>query len=465
MSIYLVVFYVLSEGGVVLREKLGVKELFIMGGALFSMHFGASCMLYPVTWGKNAGTSLPLVYIGIFLSGIMLPFLGYIALVKGKGNFLDITRRASPKFGILFVAITILVLGPIYVVPRMSAASWSAILQLTGWKTSSSVPIVVFSIIYYVITYWFVSSSGKVVDRVGKILFPVLIVIVIAIIVKSIVKPVSTMWTAPAFTENPVVYGFLQGYATGDLQCALMFGLVVVQGIRNAGISENAVNKNLIKVGIVGLGMLALTHLGHMIAGANLGGTINLTLSALYTEMVLKLFGRAGGIFFNVALVAAALTTAIGCVSSTAEIWEKLFKGNVSYKLICAVSCVLSCVVSIAGLDTIVTVVGPILDACYPAAIVLAVYYCIDKSCFQRRRLLSLRSAMVAALVLGFMNMYHVYIGIFSLNSPAYEKFYLSLPLAKYSLAWIPFSIAAFIVTWILARNVSGEAKAESVIE
>jgi LIVCS family branched-chain amino acid:cation transporter len=82
-----------------------------------------------------------------------------------------------------------------------------------------------------------------------------------------------------------------------------------------------------------------------MIAGANIGGTIDLTLSALYTEMVLVLWGKAGGILFNVALVAAALTTAVGAVSSTSGIWEEImYEKNrklYTYRNFCIVSCLL----------------------------------------------------------------------------------------------------------------------------
>ena len=448
-----------------MRDKLTIKELLIKGGGLFSMHFGAACMLYPVTWGKEAGNELWLAFIGIFLSGVLLPFLGYLALVKGKGNFLDITRRITPKFGIFFVAVTILVLGPIYIVPRMSAAAWSGLEQLFGWHFESRLPIILFSVLYYLITYWFVSNSGKVVDRVGSILFPILVVIVIAVIAKSMITPVTTDWVAPTYSESSVLYGFLQGYQTGDLQCALMFGLVVVQGIRSANIREDRVNHALVVVGIVGLGMLAVSLLGHMIAGANLGGTVDLTLSALYTEMVLIQWGRIGGMLFNVALVAAALTTAIGCVASTAEIWEKLLKGRFSYKLICAVSCFFSFLVGILGLDSIVGVVGPILDACYPAAIVLAVYYCFVKGCFSNRKLVACRWAMIGAVVVGAMQLLEVYIVKFGWSMPAYEQFYNAIPLAKYSLAWIPVSIAAYLIAWLCAKNVTGEADVPAQID
>lgn len=437
-----------------MKKALGIKELAIMGGALFSMHFGAACMLFPVQWGKDAGTALWPVFIGVLLSGVLLPYFGYLALVKGNGTFLDITRRISPKFGTVFAALTIFVIGPLYMVPRMSAAAWAAILQITEFETESMIPAVLFSIVYYLITYWFVSSPGKVMDKIGKILFPILVVVVTAVIVKSLVAPISTEWSAPSFDQNPVVYGFLEGYATADLQCALLFGVIVVQGIRNAGIDEKSTNRNLVKIGIIGLGLLMVTILGHMIAGANTGGTIDLTLSALYTEMVLVLWGNAGGVLFNIALVAAALTTAVGAVSSTSEIWEEIMHEKnervYTYKSFCIVSCIISSIVSFADLDTIVRVVGPVLDACYPAAIVIAMYYCICRNNSSPANLRSAKWAMIVTFAISIIELTSKYSGMFGLGWKWAERLYSSLPLSEYSLAWLPVSIIVFAaVRWL----------------
>ncbi len=150
-----------------MKKDLSIKELAIMGGALFSMHFGAACMLFPVQWGKDAGTALWPVFAGVTLSGVLLPYFGYLALVKGDGTFLDITKRISPKFGTVFAALTIFVIGPLYMVPRMSAAAWAAIVQITGFETESMLPVVLFSVIYYLITYWFVVNPGEVMDKIG----------------------------------------------------------------------------------------------------------------------------------------------------------------------------------------------------------------------------------------------------------------------------------------------------------
>lgn len=443
-----------------MRKNLSLKELMIMGGALFSMHFGAACMLFPVQWGKDAGTALWPVFAGILASGIILPYFGYLALVRGNGTFLSIIRRISPGFGTWFAALTIFVIGPLYMVPRMSAAAWAAIEQITGLETDSMLPVILFSVVFYLVTYWFVVTPGKVIDKIGNLLFPVLIVVVTAVIIKSIVSPISTEWAAPSFDQNPVIYGFLQGYATADLQCALLFGIIVIHGIRNAGIGDKDINRNLIKIGIVGLGLLMITILGHMIAGANTGGTIDLTLSALYTQMVLELWGSFGGILFNIALIAAALTTAVGAVSSTSEIWHEILHGKnekiFTYRNFCIVSCVLSCVVSFADLDTIVRVVGPVLDACYPPAIVIAMYYCICRRNESPANLRAAKWAFISSFVISVIELALRYNEMFSLGWNWLSDTYYKLPLSGYSLAWLPVCAAVFALVRVLPYAGSG---------
>ena len=433
-----------------MKKDLSIKQLMVMGGALFSMHFGAACMLFPVQWGKDAGTALWPVFLGVLLSGVILPYFGYLALARGDGTFLELTKRMSPKFGTFFAALTIFVIGPLYMVPRMSAAAWAAIEQMTGFKTGSILPAVVFSVIYYLITYWFVVNPGEVIDKIGKILFPVLIVVVTAVIAKSLLTPICTEWAEPSFDQNPVIYGFLEGYATADLQCALLFGIIVIQGIRNAGIDEKDTNRNLIKIGVIGLGLLAVTILGHMIAGANTGGTIDLTLSALYTEMVRVLWGNAGGILFNIALVAAALTTAVGAVSSTSNIWEEILLEKdpklFTYRNFCIVSCIISAIVSFADLDTIVKVIGPVLDACYPPAIVIALYYCICRKAGNANNLKAAKWATICAFAVSLVQLAVRYSDMFGLGWDHISSFYNMLPLASYSLAWFPLSLLIYAV-------------------
>ena len=244
-----------------MRKDLTVKELLVMGGGLFSMHFGAGCLLYPVTWGADAGTSVYAAYLGVFLSGIFLPWLGYLALARGRGTFLELIRRAAPRFGLGFIVVLILVLGPLFMLPRITAALWAGVVQLLGWQFGSRLPELAFNVVMYVAAFAFVSSPGKVVERVGRVLVPVLLCIVPAVIVQSIATPIAPR-VPPVFCENATVHGFLAAYAVGDLQCALTYGLVLVHGIENAGIEKGRVSRNLLAIGVVGLGLLGLAHFG-----------------------------------------------------------------------------------------------------------------------------------------------------------------------------------------------------------
>ena len=40
------------------KGDLKLPALLMMGGALYSMHFGASSMIWPMTWGKESGCSV-----------------------------------------------------------------------------------------------------------------------------------------------------------------------------------------------------------------------------------------------------------------------------------------------------------------------------------------------------------------------------------------------------------------------
>ena len=435
-----------------MRKYLSFKELLVMGGGLFSMHFGAGCLLYPVTWGADAGSAVYAAYLGVFLSGIFLPWLGYLALANGRGNFLDLIRRAAPRFGLGFVAVLILVLGPAFMLPRITAALWAGIVQLLGLRFESKLPELAFNVLMYVAAFGFVSSPGKVVQRVGRLLFPVLLCIVAAVIAQSIATPIAPR-VAPVFAENPTVHGFLAAYAVGDLQCALTYGLVLVHGIENAGIEKPRVSRNLLRIGVVGLGLLGLAHFGHMIAGANTGGTIRLNLSATYVQMVVELWGGIGGSVFLVALATASLTATIGITSSTASLWEKILGGRLSYRTICLLTCVIACAVSLSGIDAIVNLISPVIDACYPATIALALYYSFARDPFARRGLFALACALIVSTVFGAAGSLHSWVRLLNLDLPAFERVYAALPLSQWTMSWVPFTAAAFAAGWIFGAG------------
>lgn len=134
------------------ENNLGFIMLFALGGSVFAMHFGASCMLWPVTWGQQSGNAVLSAYVGVFLSGILFPFLAYLAVAK-EGTLYKIASSAGERFGQIFGGLTVLVLGPLFVIPRMSAASWDAICQVLGIASSPFIPMAIFTVFYYLVAY------------------------------------------------------------------------------------------------------------------------------------------------------------------------------------------------------------------------------------------------------------------------------------------------------------------------
>lgn len=436
-----------------MKTKLSPKQLIIMSGALFSMHFGASCMLFPITWGKESGSSFFIAYIAIVLSAILLPLLAYFALARGNGNFYSLTKRILPKFGPIFCSITVLVMGPLYVIPRMSAASWDALMQLLNTNIESHVPIFLFNVVYYAITYWFVASRSDTVDKIGKILFPILLLIVLGVIGKGLITPITDHMVVKTYPQSALAYGFLQGYQTGDLPAALMFGFVIIQGIRKSNIPENRVNHYLMVLGMMGLGCLALTHLGHMAVGAFTAGTINLTLSSLYAQVVIQLWGTVGGVFFNIALIFAALTTAVGLSGSTAEFFEEALDKRFSYNKIALTTVIISTLMASMGLGNIVKFIGPLLDACYPACIILVLFYVVAGKNLHPQFVNGTKFAMIGALAIGFVDALNVYNGLLGINNPFLTEMYNLIPLSSVRLTWIPIGLLCFIIGIVSSKS------------
>lgn len=421
--------------------ELSVKELFLMGAALFSMHFGSASMTWPMNWGKESGSSVFIAFSGAFFTALLLPFLAYVALVRGKGTYNTLAKRIMPKFGSYFTTMTILLLGPLYAVPRMSASSWDGIVQACGLETTSKLPIVIFSIIFYLITYWFLSGRSDTMDKISKLLFPILVIIVVCIIGKGLITPISESWVAKSYEGSAFSYGFTGGYATGEILCALVFGIVILNNLKAKGVTQDKMNKNIIKVGICGIGILTLSHLGHMIIGASTGGiagpTGELTYVKMYTKVAFLLLGDIGGILFCIALIIASLTTAVGITAAAAEFFEDVSNKIISYKKAVIFICISSTIIGAIGLDNILVYVGPLLDSLSPTLIILTLYYVLIPNISDERCLFSAKCTMVVSLLYGALDAIYIYSNLFAWNLSRFEIIYLKMPLAELKLAWI----------------------------
>ncbi|MDR2076588.1 MAG: branched-chain amino acid transport system II carrier protein [Desulfovibrio sp.] len=356
------------------KPALSVGTLLWIGFAIFSMHFGASCMLWPTTWGRDSGSMFLLAFLGFFLSGLILPWLGYLAVSKGGGPLYVLSSQVGPNFVRFFGHVTIMVTGPLFVIPRMSAASWDAVSRVTALDLNeyAFAMSVLFQALYYGIVYWFIYKEAQIVDKLSKILVPALVLIEIAVIGKALIEPIGPV-AAPNYTRSPLSYGFVNGYQTMDLTCALMFAGIIIHDLKvRLGAASRRINFYLVIVGAIGFAVMGCIQLGEMYRGHTASTLLpDLNYAKLSATIVLEQYGNVGGVIFNVALAFAAMTTAIGLSAGCGAYAENATQGAFPYKKACLATLALSALVSVAGLGTIVVWATPMLNFVYPPAIAL----------------------------------------------------------------------------------------------
>ncbi len=260
----------------------------------------------------------------------------------------------------------------------MSAAAWDAICQILGLDHSPFPALLFFTVVYYTAAFWFLYRRSQVIDKIARYLLPVLVVTIVAVVTKSLVSPLAERVT-PFFPEHPFTYGFLHGYQTMDLPAALMFATLVIVGLREShNLTGATLNRYLVLTAGFGFLLLGTSHFTQMLVGASTGALFtDVSYARLYATIILELWGPIGGAIFNVALLFAALTSAVGLGGGTASYFEEASGGRLPYVACTAVTLILSGLISMIGLDEIIRLTAPILDIIYPPAIVMVLFIVI----------------------------------------------------------------------------------------
>ncbi len=390
-------------------QKTNLLVVAAVGGSVFAMHFGGSCMLWPVTWGQQSGSSVYIAYFGIFISAIVFPWLAYLAVAKEGTLFRIASLSVNRTFAQVFGGLTVLVLGPLFAIPRMSAAAWDAICQILGLDYSPLPALLLFTIVYYSAAFWFLYRRSQVIDKIAKYLLPVLVITIVAVVTRSLISPLSQR-VEQFYADHPFTYGFLHGYQTMDLPAALMFATLVIAGLSDGyNLKDRALNRYLVLTAGFGFLLLGTSHFTQMLVGASTGVLFtDVSYARLYATIILELWGPVGGAIFNVALLFAALTSAVGLGGGTASYFEEASGGKLPYVACTAVTLLVSGLVSMVGLDEIIRLTAPILDIIYPPAIVIVLFIVIAPGVKRARA-----GAALAAFAWGLFEGFYGYAAMF----------------------------------------------------
>ena len=358
---------------------ISFKETFFIGLMLFAIFFGAGNLIFPLSLGQAAGTELTPAIIGFLMTGVGLPLLGVIAIGLSKNEDVQsISAKVHPLFGLLFPFVIYLTIGPLFAVPRTGTVSYEigiAPFLSEGLKTSAW-SMLLYSVVYFAVTYFLALNPGKVVDTIGKILTPVLLIILALLLAKNIFSPLGEI-TAPLATYEaaPFFKGFQEGYLTMDTIGSFVFGLIVINAIRSKGVdSTRQIAKVCTTAGLIAAVGLGMVYIGLAYSGATSVQAIgHLENGGLIISQISDLqFGVYGSMILSLAIIFACLTTSIGLVVACASYFHKM-RPSISYRNYVLGLTLISALISNVGLTQIISFSIPVLVAIYPIVIVLIV--------------------------------------------------------------------------------------------
>ena len=422
-----------------------VRDIIVVGFALFSMFFGAGNVIFPPYLGMESGPQWLLGFSAYFIADIGLALLGVFALLR-VGSSEAVTLRLGKIPAELLMCAIILCIGPMVAIPRTSATTF----EMAIAPNIPGVSPVLFSVLFFALILALCIKESAVVDIVGKVLTPLLLVGLFAIIIKGIVTPLGEIAALPQIA-NAAVTGIKAGYQTMDALAALPFGIIVLQSVTAKGYDSGKKQFRVVGGAAVLAGVLLLcVYMGLAYLGATVSAqyTSDIGRAQLIMALVEALMGKVGVILFGVVVGLACVTTAIALTSSAAAYFAELCRGKVSYKVFVIAICVFSAVVSNLGLDRIVAVAAPVLDVIYPPTLVLIFISLLASRLPDRVS----RGAAVGALltsVLCALNANGIHI-----------PFMANLPLYDLGLSWLlPAVIFGLAASLLSGRSQTREAR------
>jgi len=428
-----------------MKKKL--LDTIIIGFALFAIFFGAGNLIFPPYLGVTAGENWGIATFAFLISDPLLSIIAVMVVAALGGSALNVGRRVHPLFASALAAICVLLIGPIFAVPRTGASTHEIFVQ----SYFPSAPQWITSLVFFGIVLWITYKENSVMDAIGKYLTPILLLILFLIFVGAVLQPNASF----AATDRTGLFaqGFKEGYQTMDVLGAPLLAGVVMKDITRRGyLNKKDQFRMMFGVGIVAFILLALVYSTLAYSGASMSTVIDSTAqrAAMLTTIVKNLLGSWGQLAMGLAVCFACLTTAIGLTTTCGQYFEEVSKGKISYKKTILVTVAVEFIISLVGVDSLINLAVPVLTFIFPIMIALILFSAFDQYIpYDWTYLGAVVGAGIVGLVQGINTLSQLLGG--KLLGDA-VKLIGTFPLATYGLEWIvPTFVGALIFTILAA--------------
>ncbi|MGL5560299.1 MAG: branched-chain amino acid transport system II carrier protein [Paraclostridium dentum] len=428
------------------------KDIIIVGFALFAMFFGAGNLIFPPFLGLVSGESWMTGFSGFILADVGLALLAILASAKCNGEVNKILGRAGKSLSKVVGIAIMICIGPLLAIPRTAATTFEMGIQpIIG----NSISPLIFSIIFFAIVLLLTIRPSKVVDIIGKVLTPALLVALALLIIKGIITPLGEI-SPNTLVDNVFLNGVSQGYQTMDALGAVALSTIIIVSLHNKGYEDSSEKVSLtMKAGIVaGVALCfvygGLTFLGATISQNFAGQDISsISQASLIVGITEQLLGYPGKAILGIIVALACLTTAIGLTSAAGQYFNKITNNKLKYEAVVIFVCVFSAIVSNFGVDTIIKFSAPILDMVYPVTILLVITTLFKD---QIKNDNAIKGAAYVTLIISILGVVNSLAKTYGL--PVHIPFLEVLPFAKIGFNWIvPAIVGGILGNFVKTSN------------
>ncbi|MGM0440579.1 MAG: branched-chain amino acid transport system II carrier protein [Chlamydiota bacterium] len=345
---------------------------FVIGLALFSMFFGSGNLIFPLFVGKIANSQYLIATLGFLVTAVLMPFSGVIAMVIYQGDYTKFFGSLGKRLGFFITALLLTVWIPLGSAPRCITLAHASILSYFPKMPS----LWVFSVIYCGLVALVLINRQRILDILGYILTPALLVSLAIIIFKGLKVASAPLEGADWQAGDLFLSSMGEGYNTMDLIAAFFFSASIIGILKDSSDESFCPIKKAFKACMVGVAILGIVYAGLIalaaMQGPNLQGVPKEQLIAHTAKAVL---GSRLGVVAAIAVSLACFTTSVAMVVVYTDFLKKeLFKHSPSSHKPLIITLVITFGMSILGLKGITSLTAPILQVFYPILIILIAY-------------------------------------------------------------------------------------------
>lgn len=435
-----------------MNRKLHFKNTLTIGLMLFALFFGAGNLVFPAMLGQHAGDQFWQANLGFLITGVGLPLLGTLALgFSGSKNLLTLTGRVHPWFAICYTTLLYLTIGPLFAMPRTGSVSYEIGVKPFIQTEHGPMEMAIFTALYFGMSLLFSINPARVVDIVGKILTPVLIVCIALLAIAAIASPIGEPQSPiDSYASQAFFIGFQEGYLTMDALAAFVFGIIVIRAIQDKGVTER---KSMlfvcVQAALIAAFMLAIIYTSLSYIGASSVSAFGLLANGgeVLNQATTHYFGTFGGLVLGIIVLLACLTTSIGLTVSCSSYFHQLIP-SLSYRGLCVILTVISALLANTGLEQLIQFSVPVLAILYPLAIVL-IFLTFLHDFFKGKRavyVISLLLTFIISLVDGLADTPYI-------AKQVQDIFYQYLPLYSIGLGWLIPAFAGALIGLLIPKR------------